>query len=88
MPFYFVSPIIFSEYFLLIHCVMYVTASVQWKRLVVSSEPPPARAYHSMTRIGSRFLLFGGYDGKSTFGDMWWLVPEGFFHSFSYFVPL
>jgi hypothetical protein len=29
-----------------------------------------------MTRIGSRFLLFGGYDGKSTFGDIWWLVPE------------
>jgi hypothetical protein len=29
-----------------------------------------------MTRIGPRFLLVGGYDGKSTFGDMWWLVNE------------
>lgn len=29
-----------------------------------------------MTRIGSRFLLIGGYDGKSTFSDMWWLVSE------------
>ena len=54
-------------------------ATVQWKRLIVSNEPPPARAYHSMTRIGPRFLLIGGYDGKSTFGDMWWLVSEGLF---------
>ncbi|KAK2976356.1 hypothetical protein RJ640_014187 [Escallonia rubra] len=50
--------------------------SVQWKRLPTSNEPPPARAYHSMTFIGSRYLLFGGFDGKSTYGDLWWLVPE------------
>ncbi|XP_031268720.1 protein GLUTELIN PRECURSOR ACCUMULATION 3 isoform X3 [Pistacia vera] len=50
--------------------------SAQWKRLPIANEPPPARAYHSMTLIGSRYLLFGGFDGKSTFGDMWWLVPE------------
>jgi len=30
-----------------------------------------------MTSIGPRFLLFGGFDGKNTFGDLWWLVPEG-----------
>jgi hypothetical protein len=30
-----------------------------------------------MTCIGPRFLLFGGFDGKNTFGDLWWLVPEG-----------
>ncbi|EHA8589500.1 putative protein GLUTELIN PRECURSOR ACCUMULATION 3 [Cocos nucifera] len=30
-----------------------------------------------MTCIGARYLLFGGFDGKSTFGDLWWLVPEG-----------
>lgn len=53
------------------------TVSVQWKRLPTSNEPPPPRAYHSMTSIGSRFLLFGGFDGKNTFGDLWWLVPEG-----------
>ncbi|KAJ7531669.1 hypothetical protein O6H91_14G053500 [Diphasiastrum complanatum] len=51
-------------------------ASVQWKRLPVSNEPPPPRAYHSLTRISPRFLMIGGYDGKSTFGDMWWLVSE------------
>ncbi|XP_057852599.2 protein GLUTELIN PRECURSOR ACCUMULATION 3 isoform X1 [Cryptomeria japonica] len=57
-------------------CIILDRASVQWKRLAINNEPPPARAYHSMTRIDSRFLLFGGYDGKSTFGDIWWLVPE------------
>lgn len=51
--------------------------SVQWKRLATMNEPPAARAYHSMTSIGARYLLFGGFDGKSTYGDLWWLVPEG-----------
>lgn len=50
--------------------------SAQWKRLPIGNEPPPARAYHSMTCLGSLYLLFGGFDGKSTFGDLWWLVPE------------
>lgn len=54
-----------------------IIVSVQWKRLPVNNEPPPARAYHSMTCIGSRYLLIGGFDGKSTFGDLWWLVPQG-----------
>lgn len=50
--------------------------SAQWKRLPIGNEPPPARAYHSMTCLGSLYLLFGGFDGKSTFGDIWWLAPE------------
>lgn len=54
-------------------------ATAHWKKMPVSNEPPPPRAYHTMTRIGSRFLLIGGYDGKSTFSDMWWLVSEGLF---------
>lgn len=51
--------------------------SVQWRRLPTSDDRPAARAYHSMTCVGSRYLLFGGFDGKSTYGDLWWLVPEG-----------
>ena len=43
----------------------------------LATSPPAARAYHSMTSIGSRHLLIGGFDGKSTFGNLWWLVPEG-----------
>jgi len=57
-------------------CIILDRVSVQWKRLPTSNEPPPPRAYHSITSIGSRFLLFGGFDGKNTFGDLWWLVPE------------
>lgn len=30
-----------------------------------------------MTRVHGRYLLFGGYDGKTIHGDMWWLVSEG-----------
>ena len=51
--------------------------SAQWKRLPIGNEPPAARAYHSLTSLGSCYLLFGGFDGKTTFGDLWWLVPEG-----------
>lgn len=55
----------------------HILVTAQWKRLPISNEPPPPRAYHSMTCIGARHLLVGGFDGKSTFGDIWWLVPEG-----------
>ncbi|KAL5735137.1 hypothetical protein ACOSP7_032998 [Xanthoceras sorbifolium] len=58
-------------------CIILDRVSAQWKRLPIGNEPPPARAYHSMTSMDSRYLLFGGFDGKSTFGDIWWLVPEG-----------
>ncbi|XP_074339249.1 protein GLUTELIN PRECURSOR ACCUMULATION 3 isoform X2 [Apium graveolens] len=57
-------------------CVVLDRVSVQWKRLSTDNEPPVARAYHSLTCIGSRYLLFGGFDGKATYGDLWWLVPE------------
>ncbi|KAJ6847434.1 rho GTPase-activating protein gacHH [Iris pallida] len=57
-------------------CIVLDRVTVQWKNLATTNEPPPPRAYHSMTSIGSRYLLFGGFDGKSTFGDFWWLVPE------------
>ncbi|XP_065872438.1 protein GLUTELIN PRECURSOR ACCUMULATION 3 isoform X2 [Euphorbia lathyris] len=58
-------------------CIVLDRVSAQWKRLPANGDPPPPRAYHSMTCIGSKYLLFGGFDGKSTFGDLWWLVPEG-----------
>ncbi|XP_028768396.1 protein GLUTELIN PRECURSOR ACCUMULATION 3 isoform X1 [Neltuma alba] len=57
-------------------CIILDRVSAQWKRLPTGNEPPPARAYHSMTVIGSRYMLFGGFDGKSTYGDIWWLVPQ------------
>ncbi|XP_050281968.1 protein GLUTELIN PRECURSOR ACCUMULATION 3-like isoform X2 [Quercus robur] len=59
-------------------CIVLDRVYAQWKRLLAGNEPPAARAYHSMTSIGSRHLLIGGFDGKSTFGNLWWLVPEDF----------
>ncbi|XP_062091852.1 protein GLUTELIN PRECURSOR ACCUMULATION 3 [Humulus lupulus] len=58
-------------------CIVLDRVSAQWKRLPIANEPPSVRAYHSLTSIGSRYLLYGGFDGKTTFGDLWWLVPEG-----------
>ncbi|KOM35657.1 hypothetical protein LR48_Vigan02g180700 [Vigna angularis] len=57
-------------------CIILDRVSAQWKRLSIGSEPPPARAYHSMSVVGSRYLLIGGFDGKTTYGDPWWLVPQ------------
>ncbi|KAL3690971.1 hypothetical protein R1sor_004622 [Riccia sorocarpa] len=65
-------------------CVVLDRASVQWKKLSASGEPPP-RAYHTMSRVNYRCLLLGGYDGKNTFGDIWWLVPDGKVFMPSYF---
>lgn len=84
----------------LIFCLLLHIVSAQWKRLPIGNEPPPARAYHSMTVIGSRYLLIGGFDGKSTYGDPWWLVPQGiqclsrctnlfvFIVKFSFWIPV
>ena len=67
-------------YALLLNLYFRILVTAQWKRLPISNdEPPPPRAYHTMTSIGARHLLIGGFDGKSTFGDLWWLVPEGIF---------
>ncbi|KAK9075121.1 hypothetical protein SSX86_003440 [Deinandra increscens subsp. villosa] len=57
-------------------CVVLDRVSAQWKRLATNIEAPSPRAYHTLTSIGSRYLLFGGFDGKVTHGDLWWLVPE------------
>lgn len=61
----------------LLNCSFHIPVTAQWKHLPISNEPPPPRAYHTMTCIGARHLLIGGFDGKLTFGDLWWLVPEG-----------
>ena len=48
--------------------------SVRWVKTSSFPEEPSERAFHSLTSIGqNRILLFGGYNGKSTYGDMWFL---------------
>ncbi|GAA0168361.1 hypothetical protein LIER_23093 [Lithospermum erythrorhizon] len=62
----------------LLSCMGHTSSALvhDWRRLPTKNELPAARAYHSMTCIGSRYLLYGGFDGKSTYDDFWWLVPE------------
>lgn len=52
-------------------------APVQWRSFSPSGLPPAPRAYHSLTRIDQRYLLIGGFDGATTFADVFWLLPEG-----------
>lgn len=48
--------------------------SVKWMKTDVISDEPPERSFHSMLHIkGNTLLMFGGYNGKSTFGDIWFL---------------
>ncbi|KAL9268723.1 GLUTELIN PRECURSOR ACCUMULATION 3-like protein [Drosera capensis] len=47
-----------------------------WTQLKLPGQAPSARCGHSVTSAGHYYLLIGGFDGKSTFGDFWWLVPE------------
>ena len=48
--------------------------SVRWVKANGISEEPSERAFHSLTLVGSdKLLMFGGYNGKSTYGDMWFL---------------
>ena len=36
------------------------------------SKPSP-RAFHSMTRVGEKLFLFGGFTGDAALSDAWWL---------------
>lgn len=48
--------------------------SVRWVKVPALGEEPSERAFHSLTLMGrNKLLLFGGYNGKSTYGDMWYL---------------
>ncbi|XWS08119.1 hypothetical protein CRYUN_Cryun41cG0052000 [Craigia yunnanensis] len=50
-------------------CIVLDRLSAQWKCLPIGNESPAAQAYHSLSHIGSCYLLFGGFDGKLTYGD-------------------
>ncbi|QDZ17607.1 galactose oxidase [Chloropicon primus] len=48
--------------------------SVRWVKVPSMGEEPSERAHHSLTLVDkNKLLLFGGYNGKSTYGDMWFL---------------
>jgi len=42
----------------------------QWQRGVTSGNAPAARACHTLSRLGWKLYMFGGYDGAKCFNDM------------------
>ena len=46
----------------------------QIERETTELKSPPPRAYHSLTLVpDGTLLMFGGFNGKVTFGDLWTL---------------
>ncbi|CEL93311.1 unnamed protein product [Vitrella brassicaformis CCMP3155] len=41
-----------------------------WVRPAASGSAPSARACHTLTRVGRKLYMFGGYDGTKCFNDM------------------
>lgn len=57
--------------------------SLVWSKPKVSGSKPSARACHTMSRVGRKLYMFGGYDGDKCFNDidildldtMTWIMP-------------
>lgn len=47
-----------------------------WSRLPSSSAPPSPRFGHSLTAVGGRLVVFGGWDGHRANGEIW-VFDEG-----------
>ncbi len=55
-----------------------------WSKVNATSSGPSARASAGAVRVGNKMVLFGGWDGKQVFDDMWifdtvaftWIMPE------------
>eukprot|EP00753_Platysulcus_tardus_P016605 PLAT5888.1.p1 GENE.PLAT5888.1~~PLAT5888.1.p1 ORF type:complete len:509 (-),score=219.31 PLAT5888.1:108-1634(-) len=56
----------------------------RWRRVQVSTVGPPPRFNHSELLVGSKIVIFGGWDGRSAFNDFWvfdtehntWIKPR------------
>eukprot|EP00397_Hematodinium_sp_SG-2012_P019350 GEMP01019877.1.p1 GENE.GEMP01019877.1~~GEMP01019877.1.p1 ORF type:complete len:515 (+),score=55.52 GEMP01019877.1:19-1563(+) len=46
------------------------TDDPRWQRGVTSGNAPAARACHTLSRLGWKLYMFGGYDGTKCFNDM------------------
>lgn len=44
--------------------------SLVWSKPKVSGQKPSARACHTMSRVGRKLYMFGGYDGDKCFNDI------------------
>lgn len=41
-----------------------------WKCKLFNFQKPSGRACHTMSRVGKKLYMFGGYDGEKCFNDM------------------
>lgn len=56
----------------------------QWQKPTTSGQQPSARACHTLTRLGRKLYMYGGYDGAKCFNDidvldldtMTWIQPN------------
>ena len=48
-----------------------------WEIRKVYGQAPTARGYHTMVMYDSRLIVFGGYDGKHYFDDVYVLDLSG-----------
>jgi host cell factor len=56
----------------------------RWDRVSSATAPPAARMGHAQVLIGDKIVIFGGYDERQTYGDLWvfdssamtWLRPR------------
>lgn len=47
--------------------------TVHWSQPRVSGNPPSPRMGHTLTRYANKFILWGGFDGRSWLNDIHFL---------------
>lgn len=56
---------------------LYALPTLRWSHAACKQSgtaSPAARAYHASASVGGRVLICGGYDGKASLDDCWWLA--------------
>jgi hypothetical protein len=53
--------------------ILTITVTMNWETRKIYGTLPPARGYHTVVLYDSRLILFGGYDGKVAFDDVYML---------------
>lgn len=46
------------------------TKNKSWKKIIITQYKPKRRACHTLSRIGRKIYLYGGYDGNESFGSI------------------
>lgn len=60
------------------------TTTWEWHRVQLSTAAPPGRLCHASTLVGTKVVVFGGWDGRRSMDDLWvfdtdtmgWIKPR------------